>query len=324
MNLAGSKATKLSQNAGSVVPITFPSADPHIERRKDRRGYETPCGRLPSVTTIIKETAPQDSKDRLEAWLARPGARQESAAACRRGSWVHQQIENYLAGEEVQNHLAFGGYYRNIIGWIEKNVVEPIAMEKPIFHPAGFSGTFDCLAYCSEWMDPTLIDWKTSKRKRSPTLSKATWINSGPTPWVCCTPMTFSPLRPFWLSLARQVRSLIFGWLMKVNFERERRNFYKESTTTTANWPDLKEPPEPMKGPNQSLAFIQIDMRFKSELPRLFTYTRELNEYELNLILDDLIDEMSGLEYDGPIRVVHQYKSGAKMVTPLVFHAVDE
>ena len=70
----------------------------------------------------------------------------------------------------MQNHLAFGGYYRNIIGWIEKNVVEPIAMEKPIFHPAGFSGTFDCLAYCSEWMDPTLIDWKTSKRKRSPDL----------------------------------------------------------------------------------------------------------------------------------------------------------
>ena len=79
-----------------------------------------------------------------------------------------------------------------------------------------------------------------------------------------------------------------------------------------------------MKGPNHSLAFIQIDMRFKNALPRLFTYTRELNEFELNLILDDLIDEMSGLEYDGPIRVIHQYKSGAKMVTPLVFHAVDE
>ena len=46
-------------------------------------------------------------------------------------------------------------------------MIEPIAMEKPIFHPAGFSGTFDCLAYCAEWMEPTLIDWKTSKSKRS-------------------------------------------------------------------------------------------------------------------------------------------------------------
>ena len=125
----------LSQTDDSAVPITFPSADPHIERRKDRRGYETPCGRLPSVTTIIKETAPQESKDRLEAWLARPGARQESAAACRRGSWVHQQIENYLEGLPVEKHLAFGGYYRNIIGWIENNVVEPIAMEKANLPP---------------------------------------------------------------------------------------------------------------------------------------------------------------------------------------------
>ena len=167
MKRPSNDSTKLSQTADSAVPITFPTANPHIERRKDKRGYETPCGRLPSVTTIIKETAPQESKDRLEAWLARPGARQESAAACRRGSWVHQQIENHLGGLPVENHLAFGGYYRNIIGWIEQNVVEPIAMEKPIFHPAGFSGTFDCLAYCSEWMEPTLIDWKTSKRKRS-------------------------------------------------------------------------------------------------------------------------------------------------------------
>ena len=79
-----------------------------------------------------------------------------------------------------------------------------------------------------------------------------------------------------------------------------------------------------MKGPNNGLAFIQIEMRFKGAHTRLFTYPRHLCEHELNLILDDLIDEMAGLEYDGPIRVIHQYKSGAKMVTPLVFHSVDD
>lgn len=86
----------------------------------------------------------------------------------------------------------------------------------------------------------------------------------------------------------------------------------------------MKEQPETMRGPNEHLAFIQIDMRFKNAQPRLFTYDRLLGEYELNIILDDIIDEMAGLEYDGPIRIVHQYKSGAKMVTPLVFHEVDE
>ena len=86
----------------------------------------------------------------------------------------------------------------------------------------------------------------------------------------------------------------------------------------------MNKSPEAMKGPNHGLAFIQIDMRFKGALDRLFVYDRFLCEHELNLILDDLIDEMAGLEYDGPIRIVHQYKSGAKMVTPLVFHPIDK
>ena len=72
------------------------------------------------------------------------------------------------------------------------------------------------------------------------------------------------------------------------------------------------------------LAHIQIDMRFKNAAPRLFTYTENLSEYDIDLILDHLIDEMAGLEYDGPVRIIHTYKSGAKMVTPLVFYAVDE
>ena len=79
-----------------------------------------------------------------------------------------------------------------------------------------------------------------------------------------------------------------------------------------------------MRGPKNELAFIQIDLRFKGGHHRLFTYDRDLDEYDLNLILDDIIDEMAGLEYDGPIRIVHQYKNGAKMVTPLAFYAVDE
>ena len=72
------------------------------------------------------------------------------------------------------------------------------------------------------------------------------------------------------------------------------------------------------------LAYIQIDMRFKKAPPRLFTYTENLSEYALQNLLDHIIDEMAGLEYDGPIRIIHMYKSGAKMVTPLVFHPVDE
>jgi len=150
----------------------FPDLDPHIERREDRKGYETPAGTLPSVTTILGETSPPETKARLEAWLKRRGAAEESARACKRGSWVHEQLENHLSGKEVKRHLAFNGYLKSMMPWVEANVVEPLAMEKPVWHPGiggvcGFSGTFDLLAYCADWPEVTLIDWKTSKRQRS-------------------------------------------------------------------------------------------------------------------------------------------------------------
>lgn len=150
--------------------LQFPDTVAPVERRQDRKGYETPAGTLPSVTTILGATSPPESKARLEAWLQRPGAAKESAAACRRGTWVHEQIENHLQGLPVQRHLAFNGYLKSALPWVQENVVEPLAMELPIWHPAGFSGTFDLLAFCAHWCEVTIVDWKTSKRKRGPDL----------------------------------------------------------------------------------------------------------------------------------------------------------
>ncbi len=150
--------------------LQFPDIKAPVERRQDRKGYETPAGCLPSVTTILGETSSPEAKARLKAWLERPGAAQESAAACRRGTWCHEQLENHLQGLPVQRHLAFNGYLKSMLPWVQENVVEPLAMEKPIWHPAGFSGTFDLLAFCAHWPEVTIIDWKTSKRARGPEL----------------------------------------------------------------------------------------------------------------------------------------------------------
>lgn len=152
-----------------MLTLQFPADEAPVQRREDRRGYETPAGTLPSVTTILGETSPAESKARLQAWLERPGAAQESARACKRGSWVHEQLENHLSGRPVERHLAFNGYLKSMLPWVDANIVEPLAMERPIWHPPpyGFSGTFDLLAFCSEWSEVTLVDWKTSKRPRS-------------------------------------------------------------------------------------------------------------------------------------------------------------
>jgi hypothetical protein len=138
------------------------------QRRQDRQGYFCPDGKThPSVTKVLGATADPASKARLEAWLERPDAAKQTALACKRGSWVHEQLENHLLGQPIQRHLAFNGYLNTILPWVSENVVEAVAIEKPIWHPAGFSGTFDCLGYCSEWPDLTLLDWKSSKNRRS-------------------------------------------------------------------------------------------------------------------------------------------------------------
>lgn len=137
-------------------------------RRADRKGYECPDGRTwPSVTTVLGATADPASKARLQAWLERPGAAQETARACKRGSFVHLQAENLLQNKPVERHLAFNGYINTLLPWISYNVVEAIAIEAPIWHPSGFSGTFDCLGYCADWPELTLLDWKSSKNRRS-------------------------------------------------------------------------------------------------------------------------------------------------------------
>ena len=68
-----------------------------------------------------------------------------------------------------------------MIPWIEANVVESVLMECPIYHPKGFSGTFDNLCFCAEWPELTLLDYKTSKRSKvaNPTYLENYWDQLG-------------------------------------------------------------------------------------------------------------------------------------------------
>ena len=147
--------------------MKFPEPNEAIKRREDKTGYETPIGTLPSVTTILSATSSPEAKARLEAWLKRPGAHEESKRACKRGSWVHEQLENYLQGKPIKRHLAFNGYLKSMLPWVEENIIEPCMIEAPVWHPAGFSGTFDLMCWMDQYPELVLLDWKTSARPRT-------------------------------------------------------------------------------------------------------------------------------------------------------------
>ena len=147
------------------------------KRKADKTGYFTPCGVLPGATTVLGKTS--DGKERLEQWLKRPDAQSISDAAKARGTWTHNCIEAWIiahasgAAEPRFNHFSFGTYWRSAQSWLRDHWTQAVALEKPVYHPAGYAGSFDALGYAAYGNEPealTLFDWKTSKRQRDESL----------------------------------------------------------------------------------------------------------------------------------------------------------
>jgi hypothetical protein len=157
-------------------PPCTPTAAPPTElvpkgyanRCSDRTGYLTPVGKLPSVTTVVGATKSDSAKAALAAWLARPGGEERSKAACARGTYLHTQVENWITGRPTCHHIAFGNYWKGMKPWLKENFHSSLGVECPVWHPAGFSGTFDCLGWTYDSCEIKLLDWKTSVRYREP------------------------------------------------------------------------------------------------------------------------------------------------------------
>ena len=150
---------------------SLPPAKGYARRAADRTGYVTPAGKLPSVTTVIGDTKSDEAKAALANWKERMKNSPEALrhAASRRGSWTHLQAERWIESgcthgvdlPGVAQRVSWGGYWRSLQGWLEGNFHSALAIEKPIWHPAGFSGTFDCLGWTYDSTDVALFDWKT-------------------------------------------------------------------------------------------------------------------------------------------------------------------
>jgi genome maintenance exonuclease 1 len=69
---------------------------------KDERHYDVNATKLPSVTTILQATQPEDKRLALAAWKTRIGAVEADKVkndAATRGTAMHTHLEKFLLGE---------------------------------------------------------------------------------------------------------------------------------------------------------------------------------------------------------------------------------
>tara|TARA_Y100000356_G_scaffold107918_1_gene94103 strand:+ start:190 stop:1029 length:840 start_codon:yes stop_codon:yes gene_type:complete len=159
-----------------------------------------------SVTHILKETAPQESKDALERWIKRPDSEMERDVACERGRLSHSHAEYILklaskfarqsankrniwrtgsdglercpkkvtqwslskaAQSAPKVAWSASGYARGLRSFILERVTAIHAVEFSVYKEGfGFAGTADALVDI-DGEGPFIVDWKTAKEARS-------------------------------------------------------------------------------------------------------------------------------------------------------------
>jgi genome maintenance exonuclease 1 len=140
-----------------------------------KRLYATPDGnRLPSVTTILDKTKPEEKKQALNEWRKRVGvenAQKITTEAANRGTRMHTYLEDYIKQGQLKDRGS------NPFGWAShamaqtviedglKNVNEIWGVEIPLYFPKLYAGTTDgCGMHLEE---ESILDYKqTNKPKR--------------------------------------------------------------------------------------------------------------------------------------------------------------
>ncbi len=123
--------------------------------------------KLPSVSTILNATKPQEDRDRLLNWRQRVGvaeANRISGTASRRGTGTHKQIQRYLEGKDSPCPEAILPYWQSIEPVLQD--LDTIRLiESTVFnYELGYAGIVDCVA--SFRGIPCVCEWKTADKPK--------------------------------------------------------------------------------------------------------------------------------------------------------------
>jgi hypothetical protein len=136
------------------------------------RRYLLPDGsRVPSVTTILDKTKPEESRRALAAWRDRVGharAQEITTEAANRGTRMHSYLDEYIKNNNMSkfpsNPYAQTSWFMAAQIILEgfPKVEEFWGMEVSVYYEGLYAGTTDCVGI---WKGkPAIIDFKQSNR----------------------------------------------------------------------------------------------------------------------------------------------------------------
>jgi genome maintenance exonuclease 1 len=140
-----------------------------------KRLYACPDGfKVPSVTTILDKTKPEESRLALANWRKAIGdkkATEITTEAANRGTRMHKYLEDYIKGDVLKETVT-NPYAQQSLDMakivIEKgmcNVDEVWGSEVPLYFPELYAGTTDCVGLHKG--EQAILDFKqTNKPKK--------------------------------------------------------------------------------------------------------------------------------------------------------------
>ena len=151
-----------------------------VDMDSNMRVYHSPDGgKLPSVTTVLDRTKPEEAKQALQNWRNRVGHQQAQAItteAASRGTRMHTYLENYIKANKIIEMTT------NPYSWasmaMAKTVVdqgftnrisEVYGVEIPLYFPRLYAGTTDGVGL--HLGEEAILDYKQTNKPK-----KREWI----------------------------------------------------------------------------------------------------------------------------------------------------
>ena len=149
------------------------------ESVEGKRHYALPDGsKVPSVTTILEKTKPEEKKKALQEWRNRVGherAQQITTEAANRGTRMHTYLERYVKSDDIgelpSNPFAQPSWFMAAKVILEglQHADEYWGSEVPLYYSGLYAGTTDLVGV---WKGaPAIMDFKQTNKPK-----KREWI----------------------------------------------------------------------------------------------------------------------------------------------------